>query len=91
MDANTNADAELIVVADDAGNILAVADLDYREPVAPDAPSSVEILPLEGQTVRKVTKPEELARTNAGDVFQDYHLQIEGQEARLVRRSANNS
>ncbi len=83
-------DAELIVVADEAGSILAAADLSYRDRDAPDAPSHVDVIALEGQVVRRVKMPEELTRADiAANVLREYRLQVEGPEAQLVRHSTS--
>jgi len=76
-----------IVVADQAGNILAAHVPGIREG---NPPPQVEIVPLDGQVVRQVEISSDLVRADgAGDVFGDYRLQVKGAEAKLVKRSAS--
>lgn len=75
----------LLVIADDAGKVLAAINLGGRR--EGDAPLHVGADPLSGQTVHEVDAPEELIRPGtAPETFQQYVLRTEAGAPRLVKR-----
>jgi hypothetical protein len=75
---------KLLILADDAGKILAAYVSGLREGNVPH----VSIVPQAGQVVREVQVPEELARLDFGpDTFSKYRLRVTGAEAALVKHN----
>lgn len=76
--------ARLLVVADEkTGRVVAAGADMRREGDAP--PARVEFVPLPGQIVREVLAPIELLRYDEQPVFDEWRLEVEGEDARLVR------